>query len=364
MSLTRWGFWLCLSAGSLTAPAIAAPAPAEAREQVIGAGVILTDARGFTLNSYDRDRPGASFCTQACAKAWPPFAAPADAKDIGDWRSLAREDGTRQWAYRGKPLYLYGKDAAAGTQFGDNAANYAWHTAFVPLATPAGLDVRTIDLGRALIDYRGMTLYARDDEANGRVKCVGACLTTWLPITAPGMATAFGPWTIVKRPDGSGQWAHDGRPLYAFADDQRPGDYRGEGRDKTWHALILTPAAARPAWVTVQAADVGPIYADAKGLTLYVGPETFDVVKKRTCNEACLETTVRLVTAEKDAKPIGDWSLNTVNGQSVWAYRGSTLYTNTRDRRPGDIRGDGWAGGLGAQGFEPILALVGQPEDR
>ena len=55
--------------------------------------------------------------------------ASADAKAMGDWTTLKRDDGKMMWAYKGKPLYTFKKDAAAGDTTGDGFLNGAWHIA-------------------------------------------------------------------------------------------------------------------------------------------------------------------------------------------------------------------------------------------
>ena len=52
--------------------------------------------------------------TGDCAKAWPPVLAAKDAKAFGDWTLIKREDGTNQWAYRGKPVYTLYHDTPDG----------------------------------------------------------------------------------------------------------------------------------------------------------------------------------------------------------------------------------------------------------
>lgn len=42
---------------------------------------------------------------------------------------LERDDGSRQWAYKGKPLYTFAKDAKPGDITGDGFLNGAWHLA-------------------------------------------------------------------------------------------------------------------------------------------------------------------------------------------------------------------------------------------
>ena len=59
---------------------------------------------------------------------WPPLAAPADAKPMGNWTVLTREDGSKQWAYKGKPLYTFAKDSKPGETAG-RRFNNVWHVA-------------------------------------------------------------------------------------------------------------------------------------------------------------------------------------------------------------------------------------------
>lgn len=51
-----------------------------------------------------------------------------DAKASGDWSIVTRDDGGKQWAYKGKPLYVYSKDGKPGDKTGDNFNN-VWHVA-------------------------------------------------------------------------------------------------------------------------------------------------------------------------------------------------------------------------------------------
>ena len=89
----------------------------------------LTNAAGMTLYTFDKDVAGKSACNGPCATNWPPLIATAGAKASGDWSVVTRNDGSRQWAYKGKPLYTWIKDQKAGDKTGDGFANNAWHTA-------------------------------------------------------------------------------------------------------------------------------------------------------------------------------------------------------------------------------------------
>ena len=90
------------------------------------AGGKLVDAAGMTLYTCDMDAGGKSKCNGPCAALWPPAMAAADAKAEGDLSVVTRDDGTRQWAYKGKPVYLYSADRKAGDATGDNFKD-VWH---------------------------------------------------------------------------------------------------------------------------------------------------------------------------------------------------------------------------------------------
>lgn len=113
--------------------------------------------------------------------------------------------------------------------------------------------------GTALTDSSGKTLYFADQEADGSVHCVGACLRFWIPLTvSTGMtptsgAGVTGTLSTVKRPDGSTQVTYDGKPLYTFTQDSAPGSASGNGfKDSfggtnfSWHAAAVAGAAAPP----------------------------------------------------------------------------------------------------------------------
>ena len=87
---------------------------------------ILVNSAGMTLYTFDKDAGGKSACNDQCAKIWPPVTAAADAKASGDLSIITRDDGSKQWAYKGKPVYLYAKDAKPGDKAGDNFKD-VWH---------------------------------------------------------------------------------------------------------------------------------------------------------------------------------------------------------------------------------------------
>lgn len=91
------------------------------------AGRLITDAKGMTLYTYDKDTAGAVTCTGACAIAWPPARAPKTAKASGGLTVIAARGGNI-WAYKGHPLYHYIKDRKAGDVTGDGVGG-VWHAA-------------------------------------------------------------------------------------------------------------------------------------------------------------------------------------------------------------------------------------------
>jgi predicted lipoprotein with Yx(FWY)xxD motif len=89
-------------------------------------GGVMTDGAGMTLYSFDKDAGGKSSCNGPCAANWPPLVATGDAKASGDWSIVARDDGSKQWAFKGKPLYHWSKDKKPGDMTGDGF-NGVWH---------------------------------------------------------------------------------------------------------------------------------------------------------------------------------------------------------------------------------------------
>ena len=60
---------------------------------------------------------------------WPALTAASGSAASGDWTTVTRDDGTMQWAYKGKPLYTFAKDTKPGDTTGDGFLNGAWHIA-------------------------------------------------------------------------------------------------------------------------------------------------------------------------------------------------------------------------------------------
>ncbi len=86
---------------------------------------ILTGTNGMTLYTFDNDiaNSGKSVCNDKCAEYWPPLFAHDDSKASGDYTIITRDYGTKQWAFKGKPLYFWVKDKKPGDTTGDGFRN-------------------------------------------------------------------------------------------------------------------------------------------------------------------------------------------------------------------------------------------------
>ena len=114
--LTAFTLTACAGMKGSTAPAMAE-------------GGVLVNSAGMTLYTFDADPAGKSTCNGACADNWPPLMASGDEKPTSaDWSVVTRDDGKKQWAYKGKPLYQWSKDQKPGDKTGDGFKN-VWHVA-------------------------------------------------------------------------------------------------------------------------------------------------------------------------------------------------------------------------------------------
>jgi predicted lipoprotein with Yx(FWY)xxD motif len=100
------------------------------------------------------------------------------------------------------------------------------------------LKVMDTSMGKVLTDPKGMTLYTYDKDEKGKSNCNGECAEYWPPVKAGADDKPVGDLSIIKRDDGSMQWADDGKPLYTFMKDKKPGDVTGDKMKDVWHAVM------------------------------------------------------------------------------------------------------------------------------
>ncbi len=328
---------------------------------------VFADADGKTLYTFDKDEtPGKSACYGECSAAWPPLAAPADAKASGEWSVITRDDGAKQWAWKGKPLYTFVKDEKFGDAKGENLMKM-WHAArFEPntkLDASPGISVReTFDVdGQVLTDPQGMTLYTSDNDKKANLSsCDTACARTWVPLTAPRLGVPLGDFTIAERPDGMKQWAYKGKPLYTYAGDTRMGDANGAKVSPAWHEAMVVRYFLPPDVEVLTHPKHGAMLATASGMTLYArdnhrftlaggshddrnalrgDPDVGRKIGVKGCEGDCLGEWTPL-KASANAQPWGNWTIVArADGVKQWAYRGFPLYTFKSDKAPGDAIG-------------------------
>ncbi|OYY74246.1 MAG: hypothetical protein B7Y40_05805 [Gammaproteobacteria bacterium 28-57-27] len=227
-------------------------------------GVILgAQSSRLTLYVFSKDAPGKSVCnistSSQCANVWPPLFADNSAKEEGDYSIIKRDDGARQWAYRGYPLYFFNGDAShpADTAPGDNYGFLVNNVWFVVRPDPfqAGKALGTeVWLGKgSILDFKvndeqisitnplaqinsgqrrsveGMTLYIfANDKGDGVSACNGGCATKWPPLYADLFSIPPSKdFSLIQRNNGTSQWAYKGKPLYFWYQDAQPGDALG-----------------------------------------------------------------------------------------------------------------------------------------
>ena len=115
---------LSLALAVLSGCAVMAAAPTKVADGV------LVGPNGMTLYTFDKDATGSgkSTCNGPCAVNWPPLMAADSDKASGDYSIITRDDGAKQWAVKGKPVYYWVKDTKPGDKTGDGV-NKVWQTA-------------------------------------------------------------------------------------------------------------------------------------------------------------------------------------------------------------------------------------------
>ncbi len=329
-----------------------------------GNGYLLANDAGLTLYTYAQDTvPGHSACVAACAQASPPALVPAGVKPVGTWSTIKRDDGSRQWAYMGKPVYTSTKDSGPGQIKGAGSGFIVVRlNADDFVKRPFGVtieEVRTVN-GYALADDLGLAIYAYTGKGEYTPKNCSAtvCADRWEPVAAPRLAQPTGEFTLIDRKDGVLQWAYQGKPLYTYDGDLVKGDAFGVGVDKDF-AVAAVAANYQP-----QGAGMyfdkgrGAILSTDKGMTLYRvdfsyhnpdghglpgsfngSPAVGRAMGTAPCVDECLKTW-RPFAAPAKALPSGHWTiLERSNGTRQWAYKGFAAYTYAGDKKAGERSG-------------------------
>jgi predicted lipoprotein with Yx(FWY)xxD motif len=123
-TFSRAGVALSLTLAILGGCASMAAAPVKVADGV------LVGPNGMSLYTFDKDVAGSgkSVCNGPCATNWPPLMAADADKAAGDYSIVTRDDGSKQWAMAGKPLYYWVKDTKPGDKTGDGVGK-VWQIA-------------------------------------------------------------------------------------------------------------------------------------------------------------------------------------------------------------------------------------------
>ena len=231
--------------------------PPDIMLQTIGAARVFATFSGRTLYTLAQDRPGKSSCEGACLDKWQPFLGGSMSQSRGEWTLVTRSDGARQWALHGKPLYTFTGDRRGAEVKGNNLPGSQVAIAYAAPPPPSFMTIQTTPIGDVYANEKGMTLYAFLCPAPGNteIECDDAgekthwwfvtcgnspekCAEQWHPVLAAPDAKPMGntwtivtlplPWSPVRAPEGSTEpgvrvWAQNGRPLFTYSYEDRPG---------------------------------------------------------------------------------------------------------------------------------------------
>ena len=398
--------FLSLSALPIMAAGTHSTSEAPARVELTIDGPVLVTPSDMTLYIYGADdgTPGKSQCTnvprkgfpdptagfgsyplpradvqRSCAQEWPPYLASESvaaewASSGGDWSTIDRAEGGKQWAYRGHPLYTSIRDSLPGDH---NSAlsigqlpvgGRGWNFAFAPWNIPPGLKLVRREEGLVLATANGRPVYT-PVGARAQNACDG-CGRLFQPIAAAAVASVRGDWTIVDAGAGRQQYAFKRKALYAAPEDVSDGEIERAGG---WQTVVLRKSDGVPSQIQKHFSLLGDVFTDKAGMTLYAFTCSSPAGDGVRCDEPgdaaaywaglcgdAKECARRWhpYLAAADARPQGEWSVvdvaypmfTEVTGPTyppevprvrAWAYHGMPVYTYYEDKQPGDIWGHG-----------------------
>ena len=224
--------------------------------------MLLTTGR-MSIYAYDKDSAKASACTGQCEVMFPPMLAPASAKPIGEWSTIERAPGVKQWAFRGMPLYRYAPDIERMSAIGSDVPGWSnVYTQRVP-APPASFKLVETDAGTVIADPQGRTIYTYvcADDATDQLLCdhptttqayrlamcgggdPAECVKQFPPVLAPvGARSGSNAWGTMHLDAKTGReaaandknalhvWTYRDRPIYTYLGDEFVGDTDGDSR--------------------------------------------------------------------------------------------------------------------------------------
>lgn len=218
-------------------------------------GHVAADDTERTLYTPQGEVEVASLCLESpCLDTWRPMMAPRIARSLGDWEIVVREDGLKQWAYKGRPLFHYADDVQVREFSGhgaplDSSGRVMEAMVLEPRPPyPDWVTIQDTDAGEMLGDENRKTIYTWDpSKLRGNLAvaaegCEFDCLEDeWIPIFADeGDVAPGGNWAIVTLSDGRRQWAYKGRRLFTNTRDTTQGSFLGyrHGGNRAWNVVM------------------------------------------------------------------------------------------------------------------------------
>jgi predicted lipoprotein with Yx(FWY)xxD motif len=126
-------------------------------------------------------------------------------------------------------------DGGSGT-----AAPAAPATTAAPAAGGTTVAVASGKLGDILVDGDGRTLYAFTKDQGDKSACSGQCADNWPALKGTATAGTGVQASLLSssmQANGDAQVTYDGRLLYYFAGDAKPGDVNGQGVGNVWFVV-------------------------------------------------------------------------------------------------------------------------------
>ena len=138
---------------------------------------------------------------------------------------------------------LAGCGSSGGSASASSSSSSGSSSSSSSSSSAADLGVAKSSLGEIVVNASKMTTYVftKDKPGSGTSSCTGQCAALWPPVTttsaAPKVDGVKGTVGTITLPDGTKQVTLDGRPLYLFAKDTKPGDMAGQGVGNVWYAV-------------------------------------------------------------------------------------------------------------------------------
>ena len=214
---------------------------------MLAAGVAGNNPMGAPLYAFS----GSLEQEKALPAMFKPQYAAALSLPMGDFTIRERDDGTRQWLYRGAALFTCSCDISAGSLNGEGVVAGMAPAMMVRYFLPKEVVLKrdSVTIGRMVEATTGKTLYYRyrlvdfyvPDNARpmlgiinaqvaagmGTTLCDAKCEKEYEPLWAPKDAQPGGYWSIYERTDGKRQWAYKNAAVYTHVN-EGPGSLDGD----------------------------------------------------------------------------------------------------------------------------------------